>query len=212
MAQMSCHSHEQELQKIWNYSRAECWNSRAVENGNRDSNYLFLQSLYILKKAEVQAKNDEEIHILLEWTSETKIFPGMFQYYRKHSTKRGFQEGERVREHFPTSTKVLKIVANLNKWKVFLMKDDSEEMETLARKSTELFEEVVRHYPDRLKVKFALHHCTVMHTTQRKRRRFTSSSCQRKMISLKMDNRAYIIVMPAIYIILDSPEIQSSIT
>lgn len=136
----------------------------------------------------------------------------MFQYYRKHSTKRGFQEGERVREHFPTSTKVLKIVANLNKWKVFLMKDDSEEMETLARKSTELFEEVVRHYPDRLIVKFALHHCTVMHTTQRKRRRFTSSSCQRKMISLPTANSIFTIVMPPICTTADGSMIQSTIT
>lgn len=46
------------------------------------------------------------------------------------------------------------------------MKNDSEERETLSRKSTELFEEVIRHYPDRLKVKFALAslHCYTHNT------------------------------------------------
>ncbi|XP_058606037.1 uncharacterized protein LOC131523571, partial [Onychostoma macrolepis] len=143
---------------------------KAIVIGPNDLFFIIKYALYILKKSEVQAKNnDEEIQILLERTIEIKNLeglPGIFQYYRKYSTKRGFQEGERVRENFPTSTKVLRIVANLYKWKVFLMKDDSEERETLARKSIELLEEVVRHYPDRLQVKLSLAslHCYAHNT------------------------------------------------
>ncbi|XP_001333807.4 interferon-induced protein with tetratricopeptide repeats 1 [Danio rerio] len=125
-----------------------------------DPNDLFLQSLYVLKKSEVKGENvDEEIQSLLEKSIETKNPSGLssiFYYYRNNSTEKGFYEGERVRKHFPTSTKVLKIVANLHKWKVYNMKADTEQRENLARKSIELFEELLTHYPDHLKVKLAL--------------------------------------------------------
>lgn len=125
-----------------------------------DPNDLLLQSIYVLKKFELQGENvDEEMQSLLEKSIETKNLSGLssiFYYYRNYSTEKGFHEGERVRKHFPTSTKVLKIVADLHKWKVYNMRGNTEQRENLARKSIELFEELVKHYPDHLKVKLAL--------------------------------------------------------
>lgn len=94
-----------------------------------DPNDLFLQFLYILKKSEVQAENDEEIQISIERELEPlkpktwREFQVFFSITEKIPQRECFKK-ERGLENFSTSTKVLKIVANLYKLKAFLMKDD----------------------------------------------------------------------------------------
>ncbi|XP_051579511.1 interferon-induced protein with tetratricopeptide repeats 1-like [Myxocyprinus asiaticus] len=125
-----------------------------------DPDSLFLQSLYWQKRSEVQAENyDKEVQSLLQKTIDTGKMEGLsviLKYFKNISMDKAIQEGERVREKFPTSTKVLRNVANLYKWKVYSMNEDSREKQALVEKSIELFEEVVRHYPHNLKVKLAL--------------------------------------------------------
>ncbi|XP_056120231.1 interferon-induced protein with tetratricopeptide repeats 1-like [Rhinichthys klamathensis goyatoka] len=125
-----------------------------------DPNDLFLQSLYILKKSEVQAKNnDEEVQSFLERTLSTGNLVGLdyvLEYFKLISIDRAIQEGQRVREKFPTSAKVLKILADVYKCKVFSMKEDSQERKACAQKGIKLFEEVVRDYPDCVRGRLSL--------------------------------------------------------
>ncbi|NP_001287802.1 interferon-induced protein with tetratricopeptide repeats 14 [Danio rerio] len=120
-----------------------------------DPNDLFLQSLYVLKKFEVQGENvDEEIQSLLKKSISTANLVGLnyiIEYFKGISYGRAIEEVQRVREIFPSSSTLLKILANLYKWKVFSMKEDSRERRIWVQKSIELFEEVVRHYPDCVK-------------------------------------------------------------
>ncbi|KAK7152929.1 hypothetical protein R3I93_010989 [Phoxinus phoxinus] len=117
-----------------------------------DPNDLFLQSLYILKKSEVQAENnDEEVQSLLERILSTGSLNSLgfiFKYFKLISIDQAIQEGQRVQEKFPTSTTVLKILADVYKCKVYSMKEDSQEKKAWAQKGIELFEEIVRDYPD----------------------------------------------------------------
>ncbi|XP_073683708.1 interferon-induced protein with tetratricopeptide repeats 14 [Garra rufa] len=117
-----------------------------------DPNDLFLQSLYILKKFEVQGeKNDKEAQQFVERSINTGKLEGLdyiLLYFKNISIDRAIQEGERVREKFPTSTKVLRIVSNLYKGKVFTMKENSRERQNLIETCIKLFEKVVKEYPD----------------------------------------------------------------
>ncbi|XP_051725305.1 interferon-induced protein with tetratricopeptide repeats 1-like isoform X2 [Ctenopharyngodon idella] len=137
-----------------------------------DSNDLFLQSLYILKKSEVQAEtNDEKVQRFLDKTLSTGNLDGLgyiLEYFKIISVERAIQEGQRVQEKFPTSTKVLKILADVYRCKVFSMKEDSRERQAWAQKCIKLFEEVVRNYPDCVRGRLslaALHHYA--HNTER---------------------------------------------
>uniref|UniRef100_A0A671Q6L9 Uncharacterized protein n=1 Tax=Sinocyclocheilus anshuiensis TaxID=1608454 RepID=A0A671Q6L9_9TELE len=125
-----------------------------------DPNDLFLQSLYILKTFEVQREdNERQMQDLLEKTLETEDLECLgiiFRYFRTISVDKAIKAAERAREKFPTSNRVLKYLANCYKWKVYNIKEDSMERRTLAMKSTKLFEEVVRHYPDSLRETVAL--------------------------------------------------------
>ncbi|XP_050989385.1 interferon-induced protein with tetratricopeptide repeats 1B-like [Labeo rohita] len=117
-----------------------------------DPNDLFLQSLYILKKSEVKTeKNDEEMQSLVERSINTGKLEGLgyiLECFRSISIERAIQEGQKVREKFPTSTKVLRILSNLYRGKVFGMKKDSQERQKLIETCIELFEKVVKEYPD----------------------------------------------------------------
>ncbi|KAK9959772.1 hypothetical protein ABG768_009873 [Culter alburnus] len=125
-----------------------------------DPNDLFLQSLYILKKSEVQAENnDEEVQRFLERTLSTGNLDGLgyiLEYFKIISIERAIQEGQRLQEKFPSSTKVLKILADVYKCKVFSMKEDSRERQAWAQKCIKLFEEVVRDYPDCVRGRISL--------------------------------------------------------
>ncbi|XP_058606091.1 interferon-induced protein with tetratricopeptide repeats 1-like isoform X1 [Onychostoma macrolepis] len=117
-----------------------------------DPNDLFLQSLYTLKKFEVQAeKNDEEVQSLVERSINTGNLEGLgyiLQYFKNISIERAIQEGQRVHETFSTSPKVFRILSNLYKWKVFAMKENSQERKILSQKCIKMFEKVVIDYPD----------------------------------------------------------------
>ncbi|KAK2878830.1 hypothetical protein Q8A67_019621 [Cirrhinus molitorella] len=94
---------------------------------------------------------------LLQRTLETGNLEGLgtiLRYYRTISIDKAIEAAERAREKFPTSNRVLTHLANCYKWKVY--KDDMTENRTLAKKTIELFEELVRHYPDSLKDKVTL--------------------------------------------------------
>ncbi|XDV43164.1 hypothetical protein PO909_011686 [Leuciscus waleckii] len=137
-----------------------------------DPNDLFLQSLYILRKSEAQAENnEEEVQSILERTLSTGNLDGLgfiFEYFRLISFERAIQEGQRIREKFPDSTTVLKILADLYKRKVYSMKEDSQERQAWAQKGIELFEEVVRDNPDSVRgwISLASLHCYA-HNTER---------------------------------------------
>uniref|UniRef100_A0A8C1X7X9 Uncharacterized protein n=1 Tax=Cyprinus carpio TaxID=7962 RepID=A0A8C1X7X9_CYPCA len=117
-----------------------------------DPNDLFLQSLYILKKFEVQAeKNDKDVQSLVEKSINTGNLEGLgyvFEYFKNISIERAIQEGERVQEKFPTSPKVLRILSNLYKGKLFTMKENSQKRKILIQTCMKLFEKLVIHYPD----------------------------------------------------------------
>uniref|UniRef100_A0A8C2CA93 Uncharacterized protein n=1 Tax=Cyprinus carpio TaxID=7962 RepID=A0A8C2CA93_CYPCA len=117
-----------------------------------DPNDLFLQSLYILKKFEVQAeKNDKDVQSLVEKSINTGNLEGLgyvFEYFKNISIERAIQEGERVQEKFPTSPKVLRILSNLYKGKLFAMKENSQKRKILIQTCMKLFEKLVIHYPD----------------------------------------------------------------
>ncbi len=117
-----------------------------------DPNDLFLQSLYILKRFEVQAeKNDKEVQSLVERSINTGNVEGLgyiLEYFKKISIERAIQEGQRVQEKFPTSPKVLRDLSNLYKCKLFAMKKNSQEREILTQTCIKLFEKFVKHYPD----------------------------------------------------------------
>uniref|UniRef100_A0A673KX88 Uncharacterized protein n=1 Tax=Sinocyclocheilus rhinocerous TaxID=307959 RepID=A0A673KX88_9TELE len=103
--------------------------------------------------------NERQMQDLLEKTLETgdlECLGTIFRYFGTISVDKAIEAAERAREKFPTSNRVLKYLANCYKWKVFNMKEDKMERKTLAMKSTKLFEEVVRHYPDSLREKVAL--------------------------------------------------------
>lgn len=125
-----------------------------------DPNNLFLHALYLEKQPEVhQEDNKRQMQVLLEKALETEdlvCLGTIFRYFRTTSVDKSIDAAERAREKFPTSTRVLKHLANCYKWKVYNMKEDNMERRTLARESTKLFEEVVRHYPDSLREKVAL--------------------------------------------------------
>ncbi|XP_059377019.1 interferon-induced protein with tetratricopeptide repeats 1-like [Carassius carassius] len=120
-----------------------------------EPNNLLLHALYLEKQYEVQREdNERQMQNLLEKTLETgdlECLGTIFRYFGKISVDKGIEAAERAREKFPTSNRVLKHLANCYKWKVFNMKEDNMERKTLAMKSTELFEEVVRHHPDSLR-------------------------------------------------------------
>ncbi|XP_056333349.1 interferon-induced protein with tetratricopeptide repeats 1-like [Danio aesculapii] len=120
-----------------------------------DPNDLFLQSLYVLKKSEVQGENvDEEIQSLLEKFISTANLVGLpliIEYFKGISYGRAIEVVQRFQEIFPSSSTLLRILANLYKWKVFSMKEDSMERQIWVQKSIELYEEVVVHYPDCVK-------------------------------------------------------------
>ncbi|KAK2878828.1 hypothetical protein Q8A67_019619 [Cirrhinus molitorella] len=113
-----------------------------------DPNDLFLQSLYILKKSDVQAeKNDKEAQLFVERSINTGKLEGLgyiLEYFKNISIERAIQEGERIRKKFPTSPKVLRILSNLYKGKVY----DSRERQILIKTCVKLFEKVVVDYPD----------------------------------------------------------------
>ncbi len=116
-----------------------------------DPNDLFLQSLYILKRSDVQAEeNDNEVESLVERSINTGNLEGLayiLEYFKKISIERAIQEGQRFQEKFPTSPKVLRNLSNLYKLKVFTVKN-SQEKKILSQTYMKLFEEVVKHYPD----------------------------------------------------------------
>ncbi len=89
----------------------------------------------------------------LETWSVWVLFSGILEPFLKIKL---LSSRERAREKFPTSNRVLKYLAICKKWKVYSMKDDNMEKRTLARESSELFEEVVIHYPDSLRERVAL--------------------------------------------------------
>ncbi|XP_026142019.1 interferon-induced protein with tetratricopeptide repeats 1-like [Carassius auratus] len=120
-----------------------------------EPNNLLLHALYLEKQYEVQREdNERQMQKLLDKALETgdqECLGTIFRYFGKISVDKGIEAAERAREKFSTSNRVLKHLANCYKWKVFNMKEDNMERKTLAVKSTELFEEVVRHYPDSLR-------------------------------------------------------------
>ncbi len=125
-----------------------------------DINNLFLHALYLEKQSEAYREdNERQMQALLEKALETgdpECLGIIFRYFRTISVDKAIDAAERAREKFPTSNRVLKYLSICNKWKVYNMKDDNMERRTLARKSTELFEEVVKHYPDSLRERVAL--------------------------------------------------------
>uniref|UniRef100_A0A8C1XAJ9 Uncharacterized protein n=1 Tax=Cyprinus carpio TaxID=7962 RepID=A0A8C1XAJ9_CYPCA len=125
-----------------------------------EPNNLLLHALYLEKQSEVQLENNErQMQDLLEKALETgdlECLGSIFRYFGTISVDKSVEAAERAREKFPASNRVLKCLANCYKWKVFNVKEDNMERKTLARKSTELFEEVVRHYPDSLRETVAL--------------------------------------------------------
>ncbi len=126
----------------------------------KEPNNLFLHALYLEKLSEVhQEDNERQMQDLLEKTLETgdlKCLGTIFRYFRTISVDKAIDAAERAREKFPTSNRALKYLAICKKWKVYSMKDDNMERRALARESSELFEEVVRHYPDSLRERVAL--------------------------------------------------------
>ncbi|XP_058606278.1 interferon-induced protein with tetratricopeptide repeats 1-like isoform X1 [Onychostoma macrolepis] len=126
----------------------------------QEPNSLFFHALYLEKRSEVHREdNERQMQDLLEKAIETgdlECLGTIFRYFRTISVDKAIDEAERARKKFPTSNRVLKYLAICKKWKVFNMKEDNMERRTLARESTELFEEVVKHYPDSLREKIAL--------------------------------------------------------
>ncbi len=125
-----------------------------------EPNNLFLHVLYLEKQSEAYRKDNEgQMQALLEKALETgdlECLGIIFRYFRTISVDKAIKAAERAREKFPTSNRVLKYLAICKKWKVYSMTDDNMEKRTLARESSELFEEVVRHYPDSLRERVAL--------------------------------------------------------
>ncbi|KAL0169950.1 hypothetical protein M9458_034546, partial [Cirrhinus mrigala] len=123
-----------------------------------EPNSLRLHALYLEKLSELQSANiEKEMQDLLEKTLETKNLGGLgtiLRYYRSISVDKGIEAAERAREKFPTSNRVLTHLANCYKWKVY--KENIKENGTLAKKAIELFEELVKHYPDSLRDKVTL--------------------------------------------------------
>ncbi|XP_073683706.1 interferon-induced protein with tetratricopeptide repeats 1-like [Garra rufa] len=126
----------------------------------KEPNNLLLYGLYLEKLSEVQSEeNEREMQALLEKAFETEdleCLGTILRYFRTISVDKAIREAERAREKFPNSSRVLKLLAICNKWKVYNRYTDRQERVTLARKSIGLFEEVVRHYPDSLREKIAL--------------------------------------------------------
>ena len=143
------------------------------EFNGRGHAYLFVDNIKAL--ADIRRKqveiNEEEVQSILERTLSTGNLDGLgfiFEYFRLISFERAIQEGQRVREKFPTSTTVLKILADVYKRKVYSMREDSQERQAWAQKGIGLFEEVVRDYPDNIRgwISLATLHCYA-HNTER---------------------------------------------
>ncbi|XP_052436463.1 interferon-induced protein with tetratricopeptide repeats 1-like [Carassius gibelio] len=131
-----------------------------------EPNNLYIHAFYLEKYSEVQSVSTERpMQGLLEKalkTGDLECLVTILRYYRTISVDKAIEAAERAREKFPTSNKVLKHLANCYKRKVYKVKKDSMERRKLAKKSAEMFEEVVRHYPDSLREKVGLasmHHC-----------------------------------------------------
>ncbi|XP_056114777.1 interferon-induced protein with tetratricopeptide repeats 2-like [Rhinichthys klamathensis goyatoka] len=126
----------------------------------KEPNSLFFHSHYLLKLCkQTNVSIEMDMQGLLERTLETgnlECLQVILRYYREQdSLDKSIRVAETAHEKFPSSVKALKQLADSYKWKIYSM-EDSEERETLARKSIKLFEEDLRYYPHSYKVKINL--------------------------------------------------------
>ncbi|KAK7142419.1 hypothetical protein R3I94_011940 [Phoxinus phoxinus] len=125
----------------------------------KEPNSLFIYSHYLLKLSKQKKVSIErEMQGILERTLETgnlECLHVILRYYSEQDSDKAIEIAETAHERFPSSVKALKQLADCYKWKVYSM-EDSEERETLARKSIRLYEKDLIYFPHSYKVKIDL--------------------------------------------------------